>query len=269
MNRELEDRLSLAINVAKQAGNLAMNYFDQRDGLLIERKRHITDLVSEADRNVEKLIRHSLKNAFPEDGQLGEEHGVEEGTSGYTWIIDPIDGTAPFLSGLPGWCVSIGLHNGKRSILGVIYAPVMDELFEGAKGLGARVNGRKIHVIDGDLRAAMVGFGMNDRIPLQSGLDLMERLTNAGTNWARYGSGALMLAYLAAGRLSGYTEPSMSIWDCAAAYALIEEAGGIIRNFPTGDKILAGAPVLAAAPNAYQELVELSDYDSDRYVFKG
>lgn len=262
---ELLNRFEIAKKIALEAGALALDYFYRRDALVIENKRHITDLVSEADREVEILIRGALRNAFPHDGQLGEEHGLEEGTSGYLWVIDPIDGTAPFLSGLPGWCVSVGLNNGKDNVLGAIFAPVLGEIFSGGRGLGAFVNDRPVSAIKGDLRAAMVGFGMNDRIPLKSAMELISDLSEAGVNWSRYGSGALMLAFVGAGRLSGYCEPRMSLWDCSAGYAIVEGAGGRVRPFPLGEDPSKPAPVLAAGPNAFEELTAIAAFSSTRY----
>src|SRR5690606_36271369 len=109
--------------IARAAGERAKHYYLGRDDLVIETKRSLTDLVSIADREVEELIRAALHEAFPDDGILGEEYGLETGTSGMTWVIDPFDGTAPFLNGLPGWCVSNGLMDAQGPILGAIYAP--------------------------------------------------------------------------------------------------------------------------------------------------
>ena len=251
---EWADRLAAAIEIARRAGALALERFHARDSLVIEQKRHATDLVSDADRDVETLIRQALSEAFPQDAQLGEEHGLSPGSSGVIWAIDPIDGTAPYLNGLPGWCVSIAACDDTGPVLGVIYAPVLDELYSARRGDGAFLNGEPLHVLDGDLRAGLLGVGANDRVESARVGKMLADLMDAGAAWVRYGSGALMLAWVAAGRLTGYVEPRMSAWDCMAGYALIEAAGGRVRPFPTGDGLQQAAPVLGASAGAYDEL---------------
>ncbi|MDB6177437.1 inositol monophosphatase [Paracoccus sp. Z330] len=254
---DLGTRLQVAEQIARDAAALALEYFHRRDALEIETKRHVTDLVSEADRNVETLIREALARAFPEDAQLGEEHGHEQGSSGFTWVIDPIDGTAPYLNGLPGWCVSIGGHDADGPALGVIVAPVLDEVFAGARGQGATLNGRPLGVLTGDLRSGLLGIGANDRVDPERVGKMLSDLMKAGSAWTRYGSGALMLAWVAAGRLVGYVEPRMCAWDCMAAYALILEAGGKVLPFPTGAAFTHPAPVMGAGPASFDELSDI------------
>ncbi|PQV55257.1 myo-inositol-1(or 4)-monophosphatase [Defluviimonas denitrificans] len=263
MTPDLDARLARATEIAKEAGALALHHFQNRDRLVIETKRHVTDLVSEADRTVEVLIRDALTAAFPEDAQLGEEHGESPGTSGLTWVIDPIDGTAPYLNGLPGWCVSIGACDADGPVIGVIHAPVLGEMFVAARGRGATVNGVPMRAAAGDLRSGLLGIGANDRVPAARVGEMVTRLMEAEAAWTRYGSGALMLAWVAAGRLVGYAEPRMSAWDCMAGYALILEAGGKVRPFPQGAAITYPAPVLGAGPGAFAELVSLTRFSDD------
>ena len=247
-------RLQVATDVARQAGALALDFFHRRDRLVIETKRHPSDLVSEADREVETLIRDVLAQAFANDALLGEEHGLSEGSSGFTWVIDPIDGTLPYLAGLPGWCVSIGGCDAEGPALGVIYVPMLGELFVAARGKGARLNGAPIRTGDGDLRSGLLGIGANDRVASAHVGQMLTELMDAGSSWVRYGSGALMLAWVAAGRLVGYAEPRMSAWDCMAGYSLIMEAGGKVMPFPDGPGLRRPAPVMGANIAAYEEL---------------
>jgi myo-inositol-1(or 4)-monophosphatase len=258
--------MARAESVARRAGALALEHFHARDRLVIEAKRHPTDLVSEADREVETLIRRDLAGAFPDDAQLGEEHGLSPGTSGLTWVIDPIDGTAPYLNGLPGWCVSIGACDAVGPAMGVIYARGVGVLFVSAGGQGASRNGRAIRVADRlDLRSGLLGLGANDRVPVRRVGQMIEALGTAGASWIRYGSGALMLAWVADGRLIGYAEPRMSAWDCMAGYSLILEAGGQVLSFPMGPAIGRPAPVLGARPGAYDELIDLCRLQDDAF----
>ena len=124
--QELEARLALAEKIAREAGAKALDYFKQRETLVIETKRDPQDVVSIADRDVEQLIRARVSEAFSQDGFLGEEYGLNEGTSGYTWVVDPIDGTSPFVNGMPNWCVSIAVLKDGEPVIGVIQA--LDQL---------------------------------------------------------------------------------------------------------------------------------------------
>lgn len=263
---ELTRRLEVAEAIAARAGALALRYFHDRDSLHIEAKRTLQDMVSEADREVETLIRDALSAAFPDDALLGEEHGISPGTSGLTWVIDPIDGTAPFLAGLPGWCVSIGACDAQGPVIGVIVAPVLGETFTAARGVPTRLNGVTVQVADRlDLTTGLLGIGANDRVPASKVGLMLADLMEAGASWTRYGSGALMLAWVAAGRLVGYVEPRMSAWDCMAAYCLIEQAGGQVLAFPLGEAITRPAPVAGARPGTFDEVLRVTRVDDIAY----
>lgn len=266
MTLDIDQRLRFANDLALRAGELALKHFNSRDTLTVEAKRNPQDMVSEADRGVECLIREALSAGFPDDGILGEEFGLQPGTSGLTWIIDPIDGTAPFLAGLPGWCVSIGALDMQGPAIGVIYAPVLDEIYAAARGQGATLNGFSIRTAEGaDLRSGLLGIGANDRVPAaRIGMALADVL-DAGGNWVRYGSGALMLAWVAAGRLVGYAEPRMNAWDCMAGYCLIEAGGGRVLEFPTGVGLTQPAPVLGAVTSEYDEIYDLMRLGDDEF----
>jgi myo-inositol-1(or 4)-monophosphatase len=256
----IETRLALAEAVAREAGEVALDYFRRRETLVIETKRDLQDVVSIADRDVENLIRARFADAFPTDGILGEEYGLTGGTSGFTWVIDPIDGTSPFVNGMPNWCVSIGLIFGGEPVVGVIAAPCHDELYTAARGMGARLNG-KVLTLDParNIRNAVTGIGANSYVTPAFVARMVEELLDAGGNFIRNGSGALMLAYVAAGRLVGYYEPYMHAWDCLAGYCLVKEAGGWFHPFPTeGEGLTKGSPVLAAAPGAIDDLRKIA-----------
>lgn len=260
------DRLAVATEVARSAGQLAKNYFDRRDNLDVTAKKSLQDMVTEADQNVETLIRNTLSEAFPADALLGEEHGGTEGSSGLTWVIDPIDGTAPFLAGMPGWCISIGLCDELGPALGVIHAPVLGETYASARGVGATLNGAPIKVSERfTLDTGLVGMGANGLVEAEKVGEMLAALSAAGASWTRYGSGALMLAFVAAGRLVGYVEPRMSAWDCIAGYALIEEAGGKTLPFPLGTDLMRPAPVLASIPADFDRLLDLTRLRDDAH----
>ena len=264
----LQARFHLAQVISEEAGNMAMDYFMRRKELLVETKTGLQDLVSIADRDVENLIRTFLHESFPEDGVLGEEYGAQEGSSGHLWVIDPIDGTAAFLHGMPNWCVSIALLKDAELVMGVIRIPCDDETFAAVKGGGATLNGEQL-MLDGSktLQNSLTGIGANHDIPPEMVGSTISDLMAAGGNYIRTGSGAQMIAHVAAGRLAGFYEPSMHIWDCLAGYCLVSEAGGRHRNFPlTGNARLEGGPVLAAGPGAYDALDQIARKNELKYL---
>ncbi|KQS75388.1 inositol monophosphatase [Rhizobium sp. Leaf384] len=260
MTHDLDARFALAQTIARTAGAVALDYFNRRETLVIETKRDAQDVVSIADREVENLIRAAVAEAHADDGFLGEEYGLAAGTSGYTWVVDPIDGTSPFVNGMPSWCVSIAVLRDSKPVIGVIYAPCFDELYAGADGKGATLNGRAL-VLDPSrtIRNAVTGIGANNYVTPAFVGKMVESLLEAGGNFIRNGSGALMLAYVAAGRLVGYYEPYMHAWDCLAGYCLVREAGGWHHPFPVeGAQLTRGSPVLAAAPGAVDDLRKIA-----------
>ncbi|MBC8130309.1 MAG: inositol monophosphatase [Rhizobiaceae bacterium] len=224
----LGTRLAAARRIAEGAGRTALAFFAARGTLTIERKSAVQDLVSQADREVEDEIRAAIRNEFPNDALLGEEHGLSEGSSPYTWIIDPIDGTSPFLVGQPNWCVSIAVSDGTRPVCGVVHAPVLGETYVARTGRGAFLNGERL-MMDGGwtLTSANIAFGgTNKADPAASGAFVAGLYRDGGVIF-RIGSGALMLCYVAAGRLAGYYDPAINIWDCAAGIVIVEQAGGV------------------------------------------
>ena len=262
----IEDRFAAASDFGPRAGALALDYFKRRDELTIETKRDPQDVVSVADREVEQFIRAEIGRLFPEDGILGEEYGLEAGTSGFTWVIDPIDGTNPFVNGMPNWCISIAVLEHGLPVVGVIYAPCFDELYAAMKGAGATLNGVPLRLDPKrTVRNAVTGIGANNHVTPQVVAGIVQRLLEGGGTFIRNGSGALMLAYVAAGRLVGYYEPHMHAWDCMAGFCLVAEAGGICHPFPTeGDRLTTGAPVLAAGPGAFEDLRTIAGFDAHR-----
>ena len=257
----LKDRFDLARTVALEAGAKALAFFNAREQLIVETKAHPHDVVSIADREVEELIRSRIAAQFPQDAVLGEEYGVSAGTSGFVWVIDPIDGTSPFVNGMPTWCVSIAVLRAEDIVIGVIHAPCNDELYAAADGLGATLNGKTLKLdASRTIRNAVTGIGANNHVTPARVAAIVEKLLSEGGNFIRNGSGALMLAYVAAGRLVGYYEPYMHAWDCMAGYGLVKEAGGWHYPFPAkGDGLTRGSPVLAAAAGAVNDLRAIAD----------
>lgn len=263
----LDARLQTACDIAREAGALALDYFRDLGSLTIERKG-VQDEVSEADRAVEELIRQRLAENFPGEGILGEEGGLAgsavasmQGPEGL-WVVDPIDGTACFVVGIPVWCVSIAWVVEGQPTIGVIYDPNADEIFAARHGGGAVLNGKPLQLNDsGLLTDGSVGVGYSTRRPPEDTLRFLEPLLAAGGMFQRNGSGALMLAYVAAGRLLGYYEPHINSWDCLAAICVVNEAGGWTNDFLADDGLTAGNPIAAAAPGVTDEIKSFAGFE--------
>ena len=239
------DRYAAAHGIAIAAGETALRYFERRETLAIDPKTSLQDVVSEADRQVETEIRAAIAARYPEDGLVGEEHGSAAGASGYIWVIDPIDGTSPFLCGQPNWCVSIALVGPDGIAAGVIHAPVPGETYAARRGHGAFLNERRLAMASSaDIATAPVAFGASAKAdPAEVGA-FAEELYRAGGVMFQNGSGALMLGYVAARRLSGYYDPTINAWDCYAGLVLVEEAGGTALfegNLDKSGRLYAGS----------------------------
>ncbi|MFN3970525.1 MAG: inositol monophosphatase family protein [Gemmobacter sp.] len=251
MTPDILARHSLALTLAQEAGALALAFFAARDGLEVETKADPQDVVSRADREVEALIRARLAEQFPRDAILGEEGGATAGASGFVWVVDPIDGTMPFLSGLPHWCVALAVTDAQATVSAVTHAPVTGETFDAVLGGGARLNGAALRIDPGQgLAGRMTALGGSHRTDAGELGRVLSGLIQAGGMFYRNGSGALMLASVAAGRLAGYYEPHMNAWDCLGGMLMVTEAGGAVRPVDLAMMLAQGGPVLAAAPQA-------------------
>jgi myo-inositol-1(or 4)-monophosphatase len=240
--------------VARTAGRIALAYFRDYGRLAVERKGP-QDVVSVADREVERAIRRKLAQLFPQDALLGEEGGrVGPADARFLWVVDPIDGTQPFLAGIPAWCVSIAALDRGVPMLGVIYDPNADELFCACAGLGALVDGvPAIASTATSLSTGMVGVGYSTRTPPAPCLAFLEALLTAGGMFVRNGSGALMIAYAATGRLLGYFEAHINAWDCLAGLVLARETGCWTNDFLADEGLARGNLIAIASPGVTDE----------------
>jgi len=259
MQDELQSRRDKGLAIVQAAAESAKQYFMDIDKLVIEAKGK-QDLVSDADKSVETQIRDALGKAFTGDGIVGEEHGRSESTSGYTWVIDPIDGTSSFVVGMPGWCVVLACVFEDDVVLSIIIDPIANETFVAMKGHGATLNGRSLSVSGAQsIDEGSIAVGYSARIPTPPTLALLTEITRAGGIYYRCGSGALMLCYVAAGRLLGYCEQHMWAWDCIAALHIIKEAGGVVEQYDMKSMLQSGGRVVTACPGVYPQLLKMCD----------
>jgi myo-inositol-1(or 4)-monophosphatase len=255
---EISKRLEFALKIAAEAGTFAKSFFNEIDSLKIESKGH-QDLVSNADKDTETMIRAAIAQNWPNDGIVGEEHGREHGTSGFDWVIDPIDGTANFVRGIPQWCVAIACSYMGEAVIGVINEPVSGELFSCKRNGGAFCNGKPISTSNlASISEGSVGTGFSGRAPADHVVGIIARIIADGGVFFRNASGALMLAYVAAGRLLGYLEEHMNSWDCVAGLLLVEEAGGMIVAPDPQTVLDKGTVVIAGAPNVFADVEMLA-----------
>lgn len=262
---ERKERYAFTLELIDKVGQIALEFYQERQCLEIECKQNNRqDEVSIADKTVEKVIRETIAAQYPDDGFLGEESGYAGLEQRFCWIVDPIDGTSPFLHGLHAWCISISLLDDGELCAGVIFDPLHDELFHCLKGSGAFLNHTPITTYQSakTLQDGLVGAGISHRSKPQPFSCFIRGLLENKGMFVRNGSGALTLAQVAAGRLIGYYEPHMNIWDCAAGILLVREAGGYTNNILENNGLLNGNIVLAAANEAiYNHLFSLIQKD--------
>ncbi len=255
VNQSIQARYLFAQHLAREAGELAHKYFQNLDQIVVESKG-TQDEVSIADRETEIFIRAKIAEAFPDDGILGEEGGDDRDGKHIIWVIDPIDGTACFVNNMFAWCVSIAVAIDGVATIGAVFDPNAKELFHALRGQNAHVNDKPIHVKEvADFKGGVLGVGFSHRSQPEEFTPFMHTLLSSGGMFIRNGSGALMLCYVAAGRLIGYYEPHINSWDCLAAIAIVEAAGGRCNDFLANDGMSKGNPILAAGQTLFPLLV--------------
>jgi len=226
-----EKELSVCRQVALETGALLRDFLGRVTQIAHKTE---TDLVTEADLQSEKVILESLGRHFPEDTFFTEETGLHGAASKRVWLIDPLDGTINFVHEVPFFAVSIALQLQGETMLGVVYNPCTQELFEASKGSGAFLNRKPITVSKTDkLIDSLVATGFPYTMHQNPG-DVMQRFNNLivrGQSVRRLGSAAMDLCYVAAGRFAGFWEQGLKPWDTAAGAILVEEAGGRITDF--------------------------------------
>lgn len=227
--------LSIAIEAARAAGKLLREEFGQK---LDVHAFEAHDIKLELDVRSQNLITDILLRAFPDHAIYGEEGIAGNPESRFQWIVDPIDGTVNYFYGLPHFCISIALREGEEMIVGVVYDPMRDELWEVERGGPARLNGQPCAVSRRtQLSEAVLSIGFaKNKSTITSGLPLFEKMIYKARKCRLMGSAALDLAYIASGRLDAYIESSVSLWDVAAGKLLVEAAGGKVELTPHPDQ---------------------------------
>lgn len=223
--------LTVAIEVAMQAGHLLKRGFGSSYEISSKEGRH--NLVTTYDHVSESTILQRVTERFPSHGFLGEESGHQK-TGDILWIVDPLDGTVNFAHNIPIFCVSIAVAVESKIVAGVVFQPMTGELFWAQKGKGAFLNGKQLEVSSQEkLHDAYLatGFPYDVQDDPARCIETFTHLTRLGIPIRRFGSAAIDLSYVAAGRFDGYWEVSLKPWDLAAGLLLVEEAGGRVTRY--------------------------------------
>jgi len=252
--------INVMVGAARKAARGLVRDFGEVEQLQVSRKGP-ADFVSVADTRAEQLLHKELSRGRPGFGFLMEEGGAIRGRDPrHRWIIDPLDGTLNFLHGIPHFAISIALEQDGNLIAAVIYDPLRDEVFYAEKGSGAFMNNRRLRVSS---RSRMIDCVLATGIPFvgrahhPAYLEMLDDAANACAGIRRFGSAALDLAYVAAGRYDGFWESGLSPWDIAAGILLVREAGGHISEIEGGHRMLDSGSVLAANDHLHLPLGKL------------
>jgi myo-inositol-1(or 4)-monophosphatase len=261
-----EELLKVAVEAARSAGALLAERVRHGAEREVSSKSTPTDLVSEADLASERAIRELLAERRPDDGFVGEEGDHVEGTSGLSWVVDPLDGTVNFVFGIPQWCVSVAVRDQDGVIAGAVYDPNRDELFSATRHGRATLAGPRGTVELGEggpaspggeeLATAMVATGLayDARVRAAQGR-VLDRLVSRVRDIRRFGSAALDLTWTAAGRYDAYFERTVKQWDIAAGVLICERAGLHVLELPEHEDLPWG--ILVAPPALCEPLLEL------------
>jgi myo-inositol-1(or 4)-monophosphatase len=251
----IDPAAATAAGIAREAGAVLRELrdrasaWDKPDGTLL----------TEADLAAERLIVGRLRAAYPEDAVLAEEGGAT-GAGDRLWIVDPLDGTTNYSHRLPLFAVSIARFTSGEPELGVVYLPILDELFLAVRGQGATLNGAPIQVSAIDsVNAAMVNVYFDRRRRLEEGLALLDRVGRAVRGRVKVmGSTASLLCYTACGRLDGFVRNTTRVWDFAAGALIVKEAGGRVTDFEGRPLCESGQSLLASNGRIHDELARLA-----------
>lgn len=251
--------INVMVQAALKAGRSLARDFGEVQNLQVSLKGP-GDYVSQADRKAEEIIHAELSRARPGYAFLMEERGVVAGEDAqHRWIVDPLDGTTNFLHGIPLFAISIALERQGQLVAGVIYNPAMDELYTAEHGGGAFLNDRRLRVAArSKLTDCVIGTGIPHLGRGRHGQFLLDLRNVMGevSGVRRMGAASLDLAYVAAGRLDGFWEDSLSPWDLAAGMVLIREAGGFVSDRDGGSDILGAGSIVAGNETVHRALLK-------------
>lgn len=240
--------INVMTGAARKAARNLVRDFGEVENLQVSKKGP-ADYVSAADRRAEEILYRELANARPDFGFLMEERGAIAGDGHNRWIVDPLDGTTNFLHGIPHFCISIAHEKDGEILAGVIYEPLRDELFSAERGAGAHVNDNRLRVSARErLSDSLVATGI-PHLGRPAPEEFLAQLSAAMDRVAgvrRFGSAALDMAYVAAGRYEAFWETGLSLWAVAAGVVIVREAGGLVSTIDGATNVVGAETILAA-----------------------
>ena len=252
--------INVMVKACRKASKTLIRDFGEVEKLQVSLKGP-GDFVTASDKKVEKIIIEELQKARPDYSILSEEVGEINKDESFRWIIDPIDGTANFLHGIPHFGISIGLEKKQEIICGIIYDPIKDEMFVAEKGNGSYVNNQRMRV---SARSKLDECIIFTGGPKKTAKDREESLieykkfsSKISLPIRKMGSAALDMAYVAAGRCDGFWQRGLSYWDLAAGIILVKEAGGFVTDFNGTDKFIENKTVISANPRINEAMIKL------------
>ena len=257
---EVKTRLTFAKVIVQEAGMSALKEVAHWKDLAITEKG-AQDFVSEVDKATERFLRSKIQDHFADDGIVGEEYGRTNDPVEFQWVLDPIDGTANYISGVPAWCIVIALVRDQEIVGGVIYDPSHNELFSAELGHGAFLNDRRLgSKKESRLDDSTVSLGYSGRTTTKPVVAVINEIFKLGGVFSRNGSGALSLAHVADQRYSGYIEHHMNAWDCLAGQLIVKEAGGLVEDQNAQEMIDYGGRVVVGWPGVFEPLLKMADH---------
>ena len=252
--------INVMIKACRKASKILIRDFGEIENLQVSLKGP-GDFVSAADKKVEKVLIEELQKARPDYSILSEEIGLIDNDKSFKWIIDPIDGTANFLHGIPHFAISIGLEHNKEIICGIIYDPIKDEMFVAEKGNGSYLNNQRMRVSSrSKLKDCMIFTGGPKIASEDRQLSLKEYNNFSSTVLVpirKLGSAALDMAYVAAGRCDGFWQRNLNYWDIAAGIILVKESGGFVTDFDGENDYVENKTILVTNSKINKEMIEV------------
>ena len=255
----LDFHLNACVACARAGGRVIMDFWGKRGSFPVHEKGR-NDFVTIVDRRAEEAIVSLVRSRFPDHAIMAEESSPTDGTSGYRWYIDPLDGTTNYIHGYPLFCVSVGLADPQGLRAAAVYDPLRDEMFTAARDQGAFLNGKPIRVSAAEkLSQALLvtGFPFRSLDRIDDYLASFRAFILNASGIRRDGSAALNLAYVACGRYDGFWEMTLSPWDVAAGSLLVREAGGTVTGFQGRDEFLETGDIVAANLNVHPAMMRI------------
>ena len=252
--------INVMVKACRKASKVLIRDFGEVEKLQVSIKGP-GDFVTASDKKVEKILIEELQKARPNYSILSEEIGQIDNDESFRWIIDPIDGTANFLHGIPHFAISIGLEHDKEIICGIVYDPIKDEMFVAEKGNGAYLNNYRMRVSSrSKLKDCIIFTGGPRREAKNRELALKEYYNFSSTVMLpirKLGSAALDMAYVAAGRCDGFWQRDLNYWDIAAGIILVKESGGFVTDFSGKNEYIQNKTILVTNSKVNNEMIEV------------